>query len=283
MKIAVISDLHANYLALQAIAADLEHWQPDHVVIAGDIVNRGSRPAECVQFILERVAHQGWLLVRGNHEEYVISRREPQSQQPGVAFEVNRPSFWTYQRLNGEVSCLEAMPYQQTLIDPNGGEVRFLHGSILGLRDGIYPETSDRSLVSKLGTPRAASRLSLVCVGHTHRPLVRSLNGTLVVNAGSAGLPFDGHLRPSYARLTWLQGGWKAEVVRVAYDHNAALKDFEASGFLAEGGPLVRLIYYELEHACSLLYNWAYYFQEPVLRGQISLEESVQVFMSQLP
>jgi predicted phosphodiesterase len=52
MKLAVLADVHANWQALQAVAADLERWQPDRVVVAGDVINRGPRPLECAKFVL---------------------------------------------------------------------------------------------------------------------------------------------------------------------------------------------------------------------------------------
>lgn len=280
MKIGILTDLHANFPALLAVAEDLERWRPDFVIVGGDTVNRGPRPKECLAFILERAKDQGWLLVRGNHEEYVISRRKPEAQVPGPAFEINLPSYWTYLQLNGNVSALEAMPYQQTLIDPQGNEVRFVHGSMRGLRDGIYPETPDQSLEEKIGLPQAAARLGVFCVGHTHRPLVRSLNNTLVVNAGSAGLPFDGDIRVSYGQLSYTRLGWQARIVRLEYDQAQALQDIQTSGYSPLGGPLVELVQYELAHACSMLYAWTFEFQERILSGEISLEASVSTFMS---
>ena len=92
-------------------------------------------------------------------------------------------------------------------------------------RVGIYPETPDRDLESKIAPPRP-----LLVVGHTHFALVRRLNSTLVVNAGSAGLPFDGDTRPAYAQLTWQSDGWKARITRVDYDLAQAERDFYEEG-----------------------------------------------------
>ena len=72
MKLAVIADVHSNWRALQAVAADIERWQADRVVVAGDVINRGPRPVECLDFVLKMQRERGWRLVLGNHEEYVI-------------------------------------------------------------------------------------------------------------------------------------------------------------------------------------------------------------------
>jgi predicted phosphodiesterase len=274
MKVAVLADIHANWVALQAVYEDIQSWKPDLVLVGGDVVNRGPKPAECLQFIQEKQRQEGWRMVRGNHEDYVIMMSHPDAPRQGPAFEVHLPVYWTYQRLGCDVSALEAMSLQQSFNDPAGGEFRLVHASMLGSRDGIYPETSDRELAKKIEPPPA-----VFCVGHTHRPLIRRLNGTLVVNVGSAGLPFDLETRPSYGRFTWRRSGWTAEIVRVDYDLQQAEQDFYDTGYLAQAGPLVDLVLIELRTGRSQLFNWAIHYQDLALQGKISMQESVNRFL----
>ena len=79
MKIAVLADIHANYIALQTVAYHVDAWRPDYVIVAGDVVNRGPRPQECLEFILEKQLAKDWRLIRGNHEDYVIEQAKPDS------------------------------------------------------------------------------------------------------------------------------------------------------------------------------------------------------------
>ena len=58
MKLAVLADIHANWPALQAVTEHLEAWQPDQVIVDGDTVNRGPRPAECLRFVQDRQRKQ---------------------------------------------------------------------------------------------------------------------------------------------------------------------------------------------------------------------------------
>ncbi|MBN2548286.1 MAG: metallophosphoesterase family protein [Anaerolineales bacterium] len=283
MKIAIIADLHANWIALQTIVEHLDAWNPDQVIVAGDVINRGPRPAECLQLILERQHTQGWRLVRGNHEDYVIHQAQPETSHSGSAAEVHRASNWTLQKLRGNVAVLEEMPFQQSMLGPDGREVRFVHASMLGNRIGIYPENSDEELIEKMdlhSPERRDRRLAVFCVGHTHRPLIRQIHGILVVNAGSAGLPFDEDTRPCYARLTWANGTWSAEIIRLRYDLAAADHDFYDSGYLPEAGPLVKLVQIELRTARSQLYHWAIRYQDRAMAGEISMEESVNRYLA---
>ncbi len=278
MKIAVIADPHANLIALQAAVADIDAWRPDAVLVAGDIVNRGPRPKECLDLILDKVRTNGWLLVRGNHEDYVIDQANPGAPRSGSAEQVHRPSIWTLNQLGGDVSPLQARPFQQSLKGPDGREVRLVHASMRGIRDGIFPETHNKELRKQIAP---VSGLAAFIAGHTHRPLVRWLDGVLVVNAGSTGLPFDQDTRLAYARLTWEKGGWQAEIVRLQYDLTAAGRDFYLSGYLEGGGPIVQLVLIELLTGRSLLYSWAVKFQEPALRGEVGVEESVKRFLQE--
>jgi predicted phosphodiesterase len=274
MKIAVIADVHANFVALQAITAHVEAWQPDLVIVAGDLVNRGPRPLECLRLVQAKVATDGWLWVRGNHEEYVIEQADPDFLRQGPVAEVHRGSFWTYQQLGEDVASLETMPFDLRLHDPGGGDVRVTHASLRGLRDGIYPWTDDADLEQKIGPPPA-----LFLVGHTHIPLIRRLNGTLVVNAGSSGLPFDGDTRPTYACCTWKRGEWQAEIIRVEYDFALAEHDFHATGFLENAGPLAELVLRELQMAHSQLGEWVNLYQRRAMAGEISVRQSVAEFL----
>ncbi len=278
MKIAVIADPHANFIALQTVSAHIKAWGADQVVVLGDIVNRGPRPAECLNFVLDKAHSAGWLLVRGNHEDYVIKQARPDAPRDGPHAEVHRASRWTLHQLDGDIAPLLAMPFQQEFPAPDGRWLRFVHASMLGNRDGIYPETRDETLPAKLGLNTATPDRSLAvfCAGHTHRPLARIFRNTLVVNAGSAGLPFDGDTRPSYAQLTWQHNQWCARIVRLDYDLARAEQDFYDNGYLEGGGPLVKLVQHELRTASSQLYYWAVRYQERAAAGDISMEESVR-------
>jgi predicted phosphodiesterase len=285
MKIAVLADIHANYIALTTAIDHLSRWKPDRVIIAGDIVNRGPRPAECMDLIQNKMDSNKWLALRGNHEDYVIIHANPDAPRQGPALEVHRASYWTFQKLGSDIARLSDMPIQQIFPDPDRRTVKFVHGSLLGIRDGIYPETSDYSLRKKIGLDQfsqSETSLALFGVGHTHRPVIRWVNGVLVVNAGSVGLPFDHDTRLTYAQLTWSNGNWQAEIIRLAYDLNRAERDFYDTGYLENAGPLTQLVKIELLTASSHLYNWAIEFQESALDGKISVHESVRKYLSRL-
>lgn len=275
MKLAVLADIHANWQALQAVAAHIERWQPDGVVVAGDVINRGPSPAECWDFVLHQQRECGWQLVLGNHEEYVLHHAHPREPVAGPWIQIWGSSLWTYQRLNGDVSTLEVLPFQHSRRMPDGSEARVVHASMRGTRDGIFTMTPDKVLRKQIAPPP-----KLIVVGHTHVPLIRSIDETLVVNVGAVGLPFDGDQRACYAQLTWHATEWQAAIVRVDYDQVQADRDYDETGFVDEAGPIALLIRDELARAKSNLFEWTRDYEAAVVAGELSMAEAVRRFLA---
>src|SRR5215213_11596502 len=275
-KLAVLSDIHGNFAALQAVADHIDRRRPDAIVVAGDIINRGPRSPECLRFILARAANKGWRIIRGNHEEYVLRVvREPDAR-PGVEGAVRENVGWTARQLGDQVAAIDSWPAQISLRAPDGGEVRVVHASMRYNRDNILIDTPDDILREQI-----APAPPLICVGHTHRPLIRTIDSTLVVNAGSAGLPFDGDLRASYAQLTW-NTGWQATIARVDYDRDQTKRDYHTTGFLRDSGPTAALIYDEFLTANPRLSRWIARYKHAVLAGEMTVAESVSDYLALL-
>jgi predicted phosphodiesterase len=274
MKIAVLSDIHGNLPALQTVAAHIEKWRPDLVVVDGDIVSRGPLSLACLRFIRMKQRCDDWQVVKGNHEELVLACGRADSPRTGPEFEVHRFAHWTYQQLNGEISSLLAMPDRFSWNAPDGSEFRVVHASMQNNRDGIYVNTPDDYLETQISPIPA-----VFVTAHTHRPLIRTIHDTIVVNVGAVGAPFDLDWRASYGQFTWGNEGWRAEVVRLEYDRQQTERDYVESGFLAEAGPLAQLMLVELRKARGLIYRWAAKYEEAVMAKKITVEESVREMM----
>ena len=274
MKIAVLTDIHANYRALESVINHIERWEPDYVIVAGDIVNRGPRSLCCIQKIEEKRDNDGWQVIRGNHEDYVIERDHPDDPKFGTLYDMYQPVHFTYNQLNKDTTALRALPNRISLDLQNLGEIRVRHASMLGNREGIYPEDTDYELIHKISPPPA-----VFVTGHTHRPLTRHLNGTLIVNAGSVGLPFDGDTRAAYSQIVHHKGQWLAKIIRLKYDLQLAEKDFCDYGFFEGGGPLAEIILLELRTALGQLYQWVSKFYRPIKNGEITVEEAAKEFL----
>lgn len=274
MKVAVFSDVQAVLPALEAVIEQIEAWRPDMVVMAGDLVNRGPDSGGCLTLFDQLRREQGWLPVNGNHEVWVLSCSEGPPANEGER-EIRRFTDWAWQQVADQADRLRGWPDHLCLHPPEADAwMHVTHGTMAGNRDGITANTTDESLIGKL-----PEGVALFVAGHTHRVHQRRTQGMDVVNVGSAGSPFDGDVRGSYGRFTWRGDRWHSELVRFHYDRDRAARDFEASGFLDEGGPLARLVYLEWQRAQLLIGGWRERWQAAVLRGEIALEESVSRYL----
>jgi putative phosphoesterase len=275
MKIAVLSDVHGNVPALEAVLEDIEGWAPDEVIVNGDLVSRGPCSLECLK-LLER-----WFpdarLIKGNHESFVLACADQPRDPEDSGYDMWRIAQWTTDQLGEAVEGLRAWPEHIDLIDLEGGSFHVTHGSRLGNRDGIHAAISDAELASKLGDPR-----DLFIASHTHRPFMRRFAGKLVVNVGSVGQPFDGDRRAAYGRFWLARSRWRAEIARIAFDRERAERDLRDSGLLETGGPLVRVIELELRDARMLLGTWMTRYGAALDAGAVTVADAVEEFLDRL-
>ena len=274
MKIAVFADVHSNLDALETVLDHIDRWRPDRVLVAGDIINRGPNPRACTERVLDRAKAEGWAVIRGNHERYVLMNSTGNLPVQGPEYGIIRHAKWTYDQLDGLVEPIAALPIQWDMMDEPGNEVRMVHASMLGDRKGIFPDDTTASLREKIAPPPA-----VLVVGHTHRPLIRIVDDTMVVNVGAVGAPFDRDPRAAYAQLTHEDGAWQAEIIRLDYDRERAIADFHDSGYLEESGDFARLILAEFREARSLIPGWYRAFEDQVMRGEMTLKASVDLYL----
>jgi predicted phosphodiesterase len=278
MKIALLSDIHGILPALEVVVAHIAQWQPDQVIVNGDVVNRGPSSAACLALIRQRVQEQGWRLTLGNHEEYTAAWLDQNRRLPPAESELYAVSRWTFEQTGAAAARdFSAWPAEQALALPDGGTLLATHASRLSNTDGIGPWSSDEEIREKM-----APAPSIFVTAHTHRFLVRMVEQTLVINAGSVGFPFDGDSRTGYVQLAWQGGAWQAEIVRLAYDREQARRDFSESGYLAGGGPSAELMFFEWMHARSHIPHWSAAWRARVSAGEVGVRESVRAYLASL-
>jgi predicted phosphodiesterase len=220
MRIAVLSDIHGNRTAFDAVLADLRLTSPDLVLHGGDLADAGASPAE----IVDGIRDLGWEGVLGNTDEMLwrpealqeFARPLPQLQ--ALFATIEEMAAATREALGEErLAWLRGLPRSRMQ-----GPMALVHASPETPWRAPGPEASDTELTSvygRLGRPVAV-------YGHVHRPFVRSLEGLTVANAGSVGLSHDGDRRASYLLLD----GSKPRVRRVEYDVARELQALSGCG-----------------------------------------------------
>jgi putative phosphoesterase len=212
MRIAIVSDIHGNLTALEAVLADLRETAPDLVLHGGDLADSGSAPAETV----DRIRACGWRGVFGNTDEMLLAPEKLKTfagAQPGlhaVFAAVEAIADATREALGEErLSWLRALP-----LSLSEGPVALLHASPGDPWRAPGPEAAD----AELETTFAGLDQPIAVYGHIHRPLVRRVGERLVANTGSVSLSYDGDPRASYLLIDGVGRDASATTRRVAYD-----------------------------------------------------------------
>jgi predicted phosphodiesterase len=208
MRIAIVSDVHGNLVALEAVLDDLERQRPDLVVQGGDLVLFGPQPEAC----LDRIRDLGWPGVLGNTDEVLW--------QPPPGIPVPEPSIeWTRERLGPErVGWLRA----QTMEWRQNDELALVHAAPGDLWRAVLPDAPEGEVEGVYGP--LSARLVTYC--HIHVPYVRGLSNFTIANSGSVSIPLDGDPRPSYLLI---EDG-EPRPQRVDFDLERAVAEVRASG-----------------------------------------------------
>ena len=244
MRIAIVSDIHGNGTAFEAVLADLRRTSPDLILHGGDVADGGSSPVK----IVDRIRDLGWLGVVGNTDEMLfradsLGEFAKGSPHLGTLFAaIEEMAVWTREALGEErLAWLRALPRKQI-----HDRIALVHASPESLWRAPAHTASDaelESVYSPLGQ-------AVAIYGHIHRPFVRSVAGVrgaskmLVANSGSVGLPYDGDRRAAYLLVD--ESG--PAIRRVEYDVDRELKALRACGLphgdwvakmLASGSPQI--------------------------------------------
>ena len=233
MRIALLSDIHGNEVALRAVLEDVGvQGGVDAYWVLGDLVALGPKPVE----VLEQLSSlQNLQVIRGNTDRYVTTGTRPYPTHDDVRadpsllprlVQVAETFSWTQGAVThgGWFDWLAALPVELRTVLPDKTRLLGVHaapGSDDG--DGIREDHSDAELRSLLSSCKA----DLVVVGHTHRPLERHVDGVHVVNLGSVSIHVTPSKYASYAILAGNYEGYPLTRRQVHYDRVAVISQLE--------------------------------------------------------
>jgi putative phosphoesterase len=228
-RAAIITDIHANLPALEAVLEAAERSGVTAVYCGGDLVGYGPHPNEVCALIEER----GVPTVYGNYD-YAIGR---DLEDCGCAYrdqndrELGRRSIeWTLAHTNERSKeFMRGLPFDLRF-ELGERRVRLVHGSPRKVNEYLFEEKPARTF-ERIA---AGADCDVLVFGHTHRPWVREYGGVLFVNCGSVGKPKDGDPRAAFALLELEGDRVVAEIERVDYDAEAVGREVAAAGLPGE-------------------------------------------------
>jgi putative phosphoesterase len=220
MRVAIVSDIHGNRRAFQAVLADVRQVAPDLILHGGDLAAGGAFPAE----IIDQVRSLGWPGVRGNTDEMlwaperltVYAASEPRLAPILARVEETIPP--TRASIGEErLRWLEGLPFVYA-----GDGFGLVHASPQDLWRAPLPNASDEELQNTYASLGA----QIVVYGHIHSPYIRRVQGMTVANSGSVSQSYDGDRRAAYL----VMDGDSLAIRRVEYDVESEAKELLHSG-----------------------------------------------------
>lgn len=220
MRIAIISDIHANLPSLEAVLTDVAAHQPDALYCLGDLVGYGAAPND----VIERIRAEAIPTIMGNYDDGVgfdraecgCAYRDPVDQQLG-----DRSLAWTKRHTAPENKAFLRTLLPELRFVADGKRVLLVHGSPRKLNEYLFEDRPPSSF-QRLA---ASSNADVIVFGHTHKPYQKDVDGVLFINAGSVGKPKDLDRRACWVMLD--EGATTFH--RVTYDVAAAAAAIRAT------------------------------------------------------
>ena len=235
MRIAIISDIHGNFVALKTALSDIKGRKVSRIVCLGDVAATGPQPAE----VIEHLRRMRCPCVMGNTDETLANDLPSKFAHAGISEEdrerLEALDLWTRKKLTKShrryLSTFKPMLRVHFGLDQS---LVCFHGSPSSNRDEIRPTMSNEELARRLEGHRA----NVFAGGHTHAQMLRRFVSSLVINPGSVGLPFriesSGKMRnPSmteYAVVSSSDGALSVELVSVQYSLSELRRAVRNSG-----------------------------------------------------
>jgi putative phosphoesterase len=228
-RVAVITDIHANLPALEAVVEHIEERGVDAIYCGGDLVGYGPHPNEVCALIEDR----GIPTIYGNYD-YAIGRDE---EDCGCAYrdqhdrELGQQSIaWTLEHTDERSKAfMRGLPFDLRF-ELGGRRMRLVHGSPRKVNEYLFEDKPARTF-ERIA---AGADCDVLVFGHTHQPWVREYGGVLLVNCGSVGKPKDGDPRAAFALLESEEDGVAARIERVEYDAQSVGREVAAAGLPSE-------------------------------------------------
>jgi putative phosphoesterase len=180
VRLALLGDIHGNAAALRAVLESASAERVDALLVTGDLVGYYFD----AQGVLDLLARWRKYMVRGNHEDMLAAARAGLGALPSIERKYGSGVRVALETLSGEaVEALCSLPHPLE-IDADGTRILLCHGTPWDNDVYVYPD-ADETLLARCAVPG----YEFVILGHTHYPMVRSVNGITIVNPGSVGQP----------------------------------------------------------------------------------------------
>jgi len=280
-SLALVSDIHGNLPAFEAVVADIRARSPDAVYVLGDIVHGCPWSAE----VLDLLGALGWPTLMGNHDDAVLQLGVPRMEPRYADCERYAMLWWTRATLSAEhIRTLTDLPLAVHLDFPAAPPLYLFHGVPGKFSVGFRPDSPEGWIARHL----AGVAEETVAGGHTHEPMVRFIDRRLisrgltdrwtVINSGSVGASYDGDVRAAYAWLEGDKAGWRAEIRRVPYDVRLVEAGYRESGLLAAGGVMAEMFLRSIVSALPWVSDFVWWLRDQPAEALADISQAQRAY-----
>ena len=225
-KIAVIGDIHSNYVGLEKCIDHALSRKADEFLFLGDYISDCPYPQRTMKIIYEMNKNYKCSFIRGNREDYMLNHRK-NPQERWTYSSASGSLLYTYENLTEkDFSFFESLDIKGYYEKEGYQPFRYCHGSFVRSNEILEPGAKNTvQLMSDLD-------VDLLISGHVHFQEEKSYDKKKILHPGAVGVPwyFDG--KTQYMMLHREENGWEAEFFQLEYDVEKIVKDFESSGLL---------------------------------------------------
>jgi len=231
MRIGLISDIHGNFTALEAVLANMNQRPVDLIVCLGDVATIGPQPKQ----VLEKLKALNGAFIMGNHDATLLDMSKMVYYQIGA--NLTETVKWCAQKLDAsDMDFLRSFKSHTEIPLDNDLSLLCYHGSPQFSTDQILASTT----VSELATQFSGHHNRFLAGGHTHIQMMRQHKSRLIINPGSVGSPFQTAYKAGIAPviLPWAEYGiieykdgvMSVDLRRVPFDMDVFIKAIKESG-----------------------------------------------------
>ena len=222
MRLAVLSDIHGNYIALQKCMSYIETQGIDTLILLGDYIGELAYPQSTMELLYQLQERYHCIFIRGNKEEYWLDYRTK-----GVHWAQNCESTigilrYAYENLTDrDLNFFEGMETTREMVIDQLPKIVICHGSPERINEDLTPDREN-----SFASIRRCKADYILC-GHTHVQSIFTVDQKTVWNPGTVGLPYHSNGKTQFMLLNGKGKSWQTELVSLPYDADRVIADMQ--------------------------------------------------------
>lgn len=225
MEIAVLADIHSNYVALETCMAYALGRGIKSFLFLGDYIGEFAYPERTMALLREYAAKYDCMFIRGNKEEYWLEYRREGERGWEEYSSTTGALYYAYRHLTQEDLCFfEELPYAAKLQYAEAPTLIACHGSLTGVRGNMLPGNDETKKALE------STDVDYILYGHTHIQGKTVHKGKVAINPGAVGVPLRAQGKTQFAILHGEREGWSEELVSLEYDRERVVRELAEAG-----------------------------------------------------